>query len=305
MSLDRTLILKSPGSLTHNGANIHSEADITAVLITEYFDVPTSGFGVVDRRILDRRVEVSLTPKMWNDLTKLFPWATKSIGDTLFGGADLPLVITPRNGAPLTIANVVVTQMPSLMLSGGKPILGAMKFTGLCANAANPALASSYYSFGTVASGVALPNFDLTKVPNARYTATYGATAIRHQDGVSVDFAMGLDPDKADGEPTLNYRLTSLDASAKLTPVGMTEAAYATLIGFAGDIGTSPNKAALVIAGRHYCRPRVTLANCFVRDTGSANYGATTNRTGQLEFATIRTLTAGALNALWTFDTTP
>src|SRR4051812_38293438 len=103
MSIDRTTLLRGPGKAVWNTTTLFSEVTILAQLITEYFDVPTSAFGRLGRRVKSKRIEVTLTPKMWTDLTIIFPYATANIGDQIFGATDLPLVITPRNGAPLTI----------------------------------------------------------------------------------------------------------------------------------------------------------------------------------------------------------
>ena len=150
MALDRTLILKSPGFITWDGAAILSQGDITVSLITEFFEVGSSSHSVVSRRVMDQRVEIDFTPLMWNDLAKLIPYASANIGDTIYGATDKPMVITPRNGAPLTIANAAVTGLPSIKLSATQSILGAMKFTGLVANNSDPAVPANFFSFGTV-----------------------------------------------------------------------------------------------------------------------------------------------------------
>ncbi len=298
-TIDRVLILKSPGFITWNSATLLSQGDITVELITEYFEVGSSTFGTVSRRVRDRRVEISLTPLMWNDLAKLFPYATKAIGDTIYGATDVPLVITPRNGAPLTVANVAITQMPSIKLSATQSIMGAMKFTGLCANAADPATVASFYSFGTVGTNVAQTGLDLTKIPNALYSLALNAVNYRSADGFAVEFDLGLDADKPDGDPTINMRLTQLDARLRFTPVGLTEAQYASLLalGMAFGIGAAPTGyAAAVTSGGG---PAVTLGNTIVT-TGRVGYGPTTDRTGEIVLQSVRTVTAGALVALWT-----
>lgn len=302
MSIDRTTILKGPCKLTHNSATIFSESDVVVDFITEYLDVETSAFGIVGRRVKTRRIEVSLAPKMWDTLTVLFPWATKNIGDTLFGATDLPLVITPRNGAPLTLANAAVTTMPGITLSAGKPMLrGGMKFTCLCANSGAPATAANWFSWGTPATGVALSTFDLSKVPNCRYSAEWAAVTYQSEEGYDLDFNLGLAPDVVDGEGTVNMRVTGLDASLKFVPTGKTEANYATLLGWeAKDIGSQPALSNAVVTGTGTGSPIVTLVNAQVM-SGAARYGATVNRAGQVELMSVRTITSGALNALWTF----
>lgn len=300
MSIDRTLILKGPCKLVFDSASLFSEDDVQVDFITEYFDVVTSAFGRVARRVQSRRIEVSINPKMWTDLTKLFPYATSLIGSAIFGATDKPIVITPSNGAPLTIANGAVSQLPGIVLSHGKPILRPMKFTGLCANSADPATAASWFSFGTPASGVALTGFDLTKVFNTRYSLGWNSTTWRSEDGFAIDFNLGLAPDVVDGEGIVNYRITELDASVKFTPTAKTEAEYATLLGWTKAPGASPALSNAVVTGEGTGSPIITLANCMVSQ-GSSRYGPSVGRHGQIELQTVRTITAGALDALWTF----
>jgi hypothetical protein len=301
MSIDRTTILKSPGKITFDSAEIFSEGAISVALITEYFAVNTSAFGSVGRRVQTRRIEVSIVPKMWSDLTKLLPYATSAIGSAIFGATDKPLVITPINGAPLTLANAAVTQLPGITLSHGKPILRAMKFTALCANSGNPATTANWFAFGTPATGVALTGFDLTKVYNTRYSLAWNAVTYRSEEGFNIDFNLGLAPDVVDGEGLVNYRITELDASLKFMPTGKTEAEYATLLGWDKAPGAQPTQSDAVITGEGSGSPIVTLNQAQVLG-GGAEYDAATNRTGEVELGTTREVTAGALAALWVFN---
>jgi hypothetical protein len=301
MSIDRTLILKGPCKLTHNAATFFSQGDVQVDFITDTFAVETSAFGPLDTRVQARRIEVTLSPSMWNDLTKLFPYASALIGSTIFGATDLPLVITPSHGAPLTLPNAAVSQLPSITLSHGKPLLGALKFTALCANNADPATQANWFAFGTPASGVALTGFDLTKVYNSRYSLAFNAVTYASEEGFNLDFALGLAPDVVDGEGIVNYRVTSLDASLKFVPTGNTEAAFATLLQWTKAPGAAPTAYGAVISGETTGAPIVTLASMQVKGNASARYGASVGRFGEIELVSKRTLTAGALNPLWAF----
>ena len=300
MSIDRTLILKGPAKIVYDTATIFSEDDIQVDFITDYLEVMTSAFGQVGRRVKSRRIEVSLTPKMWTDLTKLYPYATAQIGTVLFGATDKPLVITPSSGAPITLANAAVSQLPAITLSHGKPMLRAMKFTALCANSGDPATQASWFSFGTAATGVALTTFDLTKVFNTRYSCLWNAVTYRSEEGFAIDFNLGLAPDVVDGEGIVNYRITGLDAALKFVPTAKTEAEYATLLGWAKAPGASPVLSDAVLTGEGTGAPIITLANCQVVQ-GGTRYGPSVNRHGEIELQSVRSITTGALTALWTF----
>lgn len=301
MSIDRTLILKGPAKIAFDSASIFTQEDITVQFITDYFDVPTSAFGVISRRVQSRRIEVSLVPSMWNDLTKLFPYATSNMGDPIFGATDKPLVITPTNGAPLTLANAAITSLPGITLSHGKPILRGMTFTALCANSADPATAANWFAFGTVATGVLLTGLDTTKILNTRYSLTRNSVTYRSEEGFNIDFSLGLAPTVVDGEGIVNYTITSLSGSLKFQPTAKTEANYATLLGWDTIApGQGPATHNAVITGEGSGAPIITLANTQVLQ-GGAVYAPEKNRLAEVELATVRTKTLGALDALWTF----
>lgn len=302
MALSRSTILKSPGKLTHDGATIFSEADIVTQILTEFVPVVTDAFGTVNQIVKDRMIKITLTPKSWSDLTKLFRYGALNIGDVLFGAADKAAVITPRNGAPLTIKNAMPTRLSSILLSGTRPILGAMEFTGLVALNSNPAEVANFLEFGAPATGVALTGFNAAAIPNGLYSALWNGVTIRSATGFAIELALGIDPDAPDGEPTLNYRITSLEATCKFTPVGMTEADYLSLLTLDKGIGASPTKSNIVITGAVAGMPIVTLTNCYV-ESGGLGHGKTIDRTGEVTLRSIRTETDGNLNALWTFGT--
>ncbi|MFA6289942.1 MAG: hypothetical protein WC661_21370, partial [Opitutaceae bacterium] len=284
MSIERTTILKGPGYISVSGASIHSTDDIVATRVEEWSDKITSGFARTGRSLLNRYVEVVATPAMWANLATLFPLASAQPWDTLYGDTDVPLIITPRNGRTLTVVNSAITQLANLKLATKSPLFkSAIKWTGLVANNSSAGSLANFYVQGlTVGSNVVLPGFDPTKMQQRRYSALRNAIAIRGDDGFDIDFAMSLEPDKPDGEPIVNYRLKSIDATVKTRPVGMTEADYATLMGDGVDIGDEPPVYDLAIAGATSGDPKFTLANTHV-EPGSFAYGAA-NRNGELTF---------------------
>ncbi|MBA4136769.1 MAG: hypothetical protein C0518_05580 [Opitutus sp.] len=297
---DRATLLRGPAYATHDSATILFGEDLLVELVTEFFDVASSSHGRIGRRIKNRYVEIKGVPLMWSDLAKLFPYATLNIGDVIFGATDKPMVITPRNGRPLTIANVMPFALPGISLHTAKPILRGMTWRGLVANASDPSAAASYFSFGSNGTNVAQTGLDLTKIPNTLYSAGYNSATYRAQDGFDIDFSLGLEPEH-ENELHLNYRVTELEAAAKFAPIGKTEADYATLMGWDGvAIGGSPYAGALVITGAGTGAPIVTLAGMQVQSGGVA-YGARPLRTGEVQLASIRSVTSGNLNALWTF----
>jgi hypothetical protein len=298
---DRVNILKGPAKLVWNSATIIFGEDFSVDLITEWFDVTSSTHGRVGRRVKDRRIEIKGAPLMWDTLSALYPYATHNIGDVLFGSTDKPAVITPRNGAPLTVANVMPTSLAPITCHPSKSMLGSMTFTGLVANASDPSLAASFFSFGSVGTNVALTGLDTSKIPNAFYTATLNSVTYRPADGFGIDFNLGLEPDMDNGL-TINQRITSLECSAKFVPGPHTEAAIATLLGWGGkQPGDEAGNYPLVITGDGTGKPVVTLANMMVVG-GGVRYGRQP-RAGEITLESVRQVTSGNLTALWVFST--
>ena len=300
--MDRTTINIGPGMVTWDGISIHVEDDIKMMISPKMFDVMTAGHGKVDSRREDLQIEVSLTPKMWTELAKLFPYATTEVGASIYGATDKPLVITPRTGGAnsgWTLTNAAITKLPSVTLSRNKAILGDMTFTGILANSGDPADISDYLA---TSASAALTGFDLAKIPNGLYTAAWGTviTGVHSEDGFVIDFDLSLEDTVVDGLGTIDKRLAGLGATCKVVPVGPNAQDVLDVHGLTTAIGQAPPKNSLVITGGVTGMPIVTLANC-IAQTSSGQTGTKAKRLGEMEFSTLRTATSGVINALWTF----
>ncbi len=302
--MDRTLIIKGPAFITYAAASLHSDQDIVVKLREEWSDAVTAGFGRVGRRLKNRWIEVEITPSMWLNFSTLFPYATAQPGDAVFGASDVPLVITPRNGRPLTIVNAAITGLASLKLSADQPVFrSAIKFTGLVANSSDPSLLASYMTQASVGSAVALTGFDATKILRGRYIGTRNSVALRADKGFDIDFNLDLEPEQPDGEPVINYRHKQLEASCKVVPTGILEIDYLGMLNGGVDIGGTPTLYDLVVASLVSGQPSVTLVNTIVEEGGGYSYGPGMNRTGELVFTTVRKTASNILAALWTIGT--
>lgn len=300
MSIDRTTLLRGPGVITYDSASIHSTDDILVTLVEEYSDKITSGFARTGRALKNRYLEVKATPAMWTDLAKIFPYASAQIGDTVYGATDKPLVITPRNGAQLTLTNAAITALPSLKLASGQPTFkGAITWTCLVANATSASVMDNFYVLGAAASNVLLTGFTAANVKASRYTGTRNSVTLRSDQGFDIDFSLSLEWDQPDGEPYTQARISALNVSAKCRPVGLTEAAYAALLPTTTGIGDEPTGYDLTIAGAATGAPSVVVKNTIIDAGAGYTYGGAA-RLGELTFDGIRTITTNALVAAWT-----
>jgi hypothetical protein len=302
--MDRTTINIGPGMVTWNGATIHVEDNITMKVAPKLFEVTTASHGVVDQRREDLQIEVAFTPKMWSDITKLFPYGSMEIGASLYGATDLPLVIKPRTGTGWTIANAAITKLPTITLAHNKPLLGEMTLTGLIANNGT-GIMSDYLSSGAAAA--AQTGWDLTKVPNFLYTATWAPllpTAFYSEDGFEISFDLGTEDVTVNGLGTIDKTLASLSASCKVTPVGPAVADVLAVHGAAIKPGGSAPKGRLLIAAGIVGAPSVSLENCIVQST-TGRTGQKVKRIGEFEFKTVRTAITGVIEPAFVIVNTP
>lgn len=300
MGIDRTTLFKGPGSILFNSAAMVVADNITVRLADTLWDVGTNGYGTVDRRRSDRRVEITFTPLEWSNLALLLPYAGMQIGESIYGSVDKPLEIVPRNGANsgLTFTNVAVTKMPQCNYAASKLPMGSMTLTAIIANNSEPTSDASYFAPRDVGT---LPAFDLTKIRTGIYTWSWGTgegalTNIGCEEGgITLDTDLSLDWLQADGYGTVDAMLAGLTATASLTPVGLSVAQVLGAMG--GAIGAAPAKKDFVI--KSGSTVVATIPACQLV-TSDALWGNTGRRIGALQFKSVRTPAAGALAPLWT-----
>lgn len=298
----RSTLFHGPGHLLLGTTAILAADDIKVVLKPEYDDVGANGYGVIDRRRKNLKVEVTCTPLEWNNLSLLLPYAATQIGASVFGGGtdtDVPLSIVPRNGAAsgLALTNVAVTKMPGIRFAATKGPLGSMTFTGIIAGTelADPTADASYYATAAVGT---LPAPDLTKLRTGVYHAVWGAALPKFfsEDGFEVEADLQLQEVMVDGYGTIDMTLSGLTAGVKVTPVGVSMAQLLTAV--SGGLGKSPAKADLLIKDSSDATV-FTLHNCQCL-SGEASYGNNAKRVSALEFKAVRSASGGALSQLWT-----
>jgi hypothetical protein len=275
--------------------------DIVADFVTETEMRMASGLGPVRKRVTDAMVKIKFTPLQYNNLALLFPYATTQVGARLSTNTDQPVIITPVNGAPLTVANCLITKLPGLKLAARGAMLKELEITGLIKTGADytaPA-AGDFYSLGAVGSAVALAGYNAAQIYNGLYTLTWnGTTFYADQEGFDVEWDLKIAPVKVDVFPTLDYELVSFLARVSFTPVNMTEANYAALLPTGQAMGSDLTGYDAVIAATGGT-PTVTLKNAAV-NTGGLTWGAEKYRGNKLVFETIRNVTTNALAELFT-----
>lgn len=305
--IDRTTIISGPAVITFAGQSFWSKGDISLSVKSSRFKIPTASFGDIDERVKDRIVEVSFEPdgRFTTGLAAvLWPYGATAIGASIYGATDRPLVIWSRDGVKVTLPNAALTQMPSIRLGVGQTIQGSVKFTGLVAKSTDPATAGAYYTTtSTVFTGDA--SFNGAEILTRKFSQAWGSTApwdaFETESGWEISFGLSLAPQVVDSYGTVDMRLQNLSASAKAVPVGPTYSHILQKLLPNTALGSSViGSDSLVISETAGSPPGYfSLCKASLVDA-SLVYGTTKKRIGSCEWTASRSLTAGALDALFT-----
>jgi hypothetical protein len=286
--------------VTWNSITMYSENDIVPRFSPTLAALMTSAFGEIDKLWTDRRVTVAIRLwGAWESLSTIFPSGLLNpvAGTSLYGGSDLPLVATARNGDQLTIVNAQITKLIDLYLGVDSSLFAAdVEFTGILAGGANPEDASSYFS--TATSQTYTEAFAKTNFKRVRFSGAWGAksgyTAIIPQKGVNISWALNLSPLRVDGLGTIDMTIKDMVASAKCIPIGPTVAQLKAQSQFETALGTlqSANAADLIWTGSGGA-PVVTLKNAAMGEWAEA-FGVEPLRNGEVAWNTTRGFSTGS-----------
>jgi len=223
---DRTKIIRGPALVTFGGQTFYSKGDISVKAVIATFDVETSRFGKVDKRQSSRAFEISFEPLgVWSAgiLPVLFPYATASIGSSIFGATDSALVVHTLAGKQWTFHNAAVTGMPNIKASVKETLLGSVTFTALLKKDTSAAVANAYYTVAAAAyPGDA--GFDACAIKTLAYTQAWGAAvpwdSFDTEGGWEISFDLQTRDEEVDGSGVIDKTFQDLTVTASAVPVG-------------------------------------------------------------------------------------
>jgi hypothetical protein len=300
--------ISGPAIVTFHSGSWYTEGDITVDVVQDEWDVNTSIFGTIDKRIKSLPVAVvSFQPSgmvTTGIVGKAFPYTLNSIGKSIFGAADLPLVIWTLAGEKFTFAKAGQISSPDLNLSAvGTAFSGNVQFLCIHKTNTDPTTANSFMK--VEAAAFTEVSFDQTKVLSPGYTAAFGAApfdAMESLNGFKVSLPMNVSRKSVDRFGVIDAYLTSLGpATCNFTPAGMTEANFQTLMaveaacklpGVSGSSGSTN----LVITGTGLT---VTLPNSGIVSS-KLGFGTDKERCGEVMFHNRAVFTAGVPGSLLT-----
>ena len=308
MSIDRSTIIRGPAKVTFGGETFWSKGDISLKPTVSRFEVETSRFGRVDERFSDKSLVVSFEPsgRFTTALAAvLWPFPATSIGASIFGASDSPLVIHTVAGQKVTIHNAALTSMPDINLGVGTTIQGDVEFTGLLVNNADPSDANSYYTSAAIAYD-GDTGFNTSDIPTLAYGSAWGAVSpwdsFNTEEGWSLSFDLSMRNELVDGLGTVDMTLQELQVTATSIPVGPTvEDALAKQGINATALGSSVQAASddLIISGTGVYVAMYSAA-LVENDIG---YGNDRKTIGSADWIATRTVTAGVADPLFYIST--
>jgi hypothetical protein len=306
MPITRSSILRGPAVIIFGGSTFYAKDDIQLDMSLGTFDVVTSMHGKVDERVSSRFSKIRFTPAgEWEALSVLWPYGSSNIGDSVFGGTDVPLVIQTRDGKRLTFSAAAVTQMPDIDLSAGRTLIGPVEITAIGADNTDWTGATSLVAVSSIAFSDT--TFASANIKTQPYTAAWGGSSpwssFVSMDGFKVNFDLSLADVETDSDGLVDKTISNLGVRCRCRPMGITEAQLISALGLqstGNSRGRSLNAGSnsLVITGTGVS---VTLAGAQMKG-GGMQFGPQTPRIGEVEFVATRTFSSGVANALFTLS---
>jgi hypothetical protein len=315
MTLSRTdtTLRRGPALVTYDSQTFYAAGGITARTRYDLFGIAADGFGVVDRRVSQVLTEVTFTPSgviSAGVLGKLFPHTQCNPGVSAMPATDKTLIIHPLNGKDkLTYTSAFVSKMPDLSLSAVKPAFGAVTF--LCVGGNNEAWSAATHLVAVADAAFTDTSLTAASHKTVPYTAALGAlsapwNAIHTRDGWNLSFDVPVEPDVVDDTGIYDYLYTGAAVvRAKCKPIGLTVGDLHGLMllqntGMVRGVSIASLKQALVITGAS--GGVVATLNNVVIEAAPHQYKDLAHRVEELEFVGMRSLTTGALDALFTLS---
>jgi hypothetical protein len=311
------VINAGPAIVTFNGYSWYTESGVELNPDRQSFIITEDSQGEIDERHKSLINRISLTPVgEIESLSSYYPYTAASVGKSIFGSANLPLVIVTKFGGAANTGQITTfpragvdpENMSQMRLSSQKTLYGPMGFLAL----GSATVQDTNASFWSVLADSAFADtgYDETKVVTDMYSAAWGASPFASMgalEGFMVDFKGKnlIIPD--DGVGIADVHLGSLRAFAKFRPNNLTEANMRTLMAYQDAAAIRPGQSYanrnrdLIItgAGNNGLTLTVTLPKMGPKDAKLV-YKTGEHRNGDVAFVQKRTATIGVYNNPWT-----
>lgn len=245
--MQRSSLNRIPGRLAFNGISIYSKEGTTidTDLVYRQEAVGAAGLGKIDNRDQEAYDEISLTPdgRMTAAIAAvLWPYGNPAIGAGIFSDTDIPAVVHGNDSSLDTHAAAAVVQMPQMIFSPVKTLVGQLKLLGLrghTSGAVNPwSTANSLRAFANTGGTFADPSFAAASVVLQDYTLTWGAVTgwagLDFYDGLVFEPQAEYVDDNVAAHGLFNKRIKSVGGILRGIPIGVTRSMIDTQLQIQG-----------------------------------------------------------------------
>lgn len=216
-----------------------------------------------------------------------------------------PLVVySPAHRTRITFHVAAVVGMPSLRFSAVQSIFSSpVRFECFGKNNQAWATANSLYTIDTAALAISAPDPD--DIPTQEYSLAWGGSspwsAFSTREAVEVAFNLSLQEVSSDQRGLLARKISDLEVTVRAVPDVSESAILAALNLQGGTVGRGVDITGedFVISGTGV---HVTIYNAGLRN-GPLRFNPNDPRAGQLEWASIRGITAGVADAIFRVGT--
>ena len=295
MPVTRTTLLTGPAAAIFNGHTFFAHDGILVSPALETDAVDSDANGAIDGTVSGTVMTIRFTPSApFADLLALCPHLQASLGASLRGSSDIPLVLIASNGVRLTFTTVAIIEMPELTLTNRGPVAGAVTFLALGARGAGLTSANRFLTIDTASIPLA-PRETLQLADD--FVVTWGGSPwlnLRARDGVKIRFALKTRAVLSDANALLDVTLEQLEVEVRFipaTPEGPAEGDLVAALQLQGadalpGRSLSATASSLDVAGDHFFI-RLPLAQLM---EGELAFDAMRGRLNELRFTATRAL---------------
>lgn len=293
MATSRTSIIRGPGTVVYGGKAFFDASGISAEIESATSEIPSSISGSIATIKTDQTGKISFTPcgQLAADLLALlYPYGSPTVGSSVCGSADRPLVVHSLAGTKVSFVNAVLSKMPELYLSPIRTAFGSAEFSAALGLAKAPGDADAFYKVEQAAYDSGAP--DPEGITGVQYAGTFGDLSIPDTlEGWTITPEVTMEPVTVDSVGTIDWTIAGVSCTATCTPVGLTEADILAALPVSGARGSMiGGESDLVVSGAGGLK--VTLMNAsLVR--GPLQWGTSTLRAGELGFTAHRSFADG------------
>ena len=306
--MDRTTLIRGPAVLKIGTTILYTEEDITVAAEIATTEGKNSVHGKYDE-FLDtvvHTISFKPAPQATPDyFAALFPYQQFTPGASIYGATPPDLVVWSADGKQYTYKVAALTTMPNLSFAANTPIYdGEAVFTAI--GDCDEAWSTVEHFVGADSIPFTDASFDQTKDIRAPYNVLWGTPpvwiGIETETGVKVSFDLQLDDLLSDSYGIIDKVITGCTATVSFTPLNITPEQVLAALDIQG--GTRARGSSMTTARLGAFDASISASVSFlIEDTilsgGASQFGATTNRVGEISLKSIRSINGGLSRAVF------